>query len=602
MILSIDNPEEFINLLAGTFTDGNSFSTGNTLPLIGLPWGFNHWSLQTIEDRGQRTGSWWFSGSAHSLSWLRCTHQPSPWIGDWGWFLFTPMIGEITRSPMYFYQPRGSIIKPYLLDLILSPNNIRVQLSPTNHCAALKVTFPTKDSNEYMSELMELVISQRLVINLNQAKLNYENEINGLNFDNVYSNAKNIWNKLLKRVDVMPPNIVTEEFTRHVTIFYSSLYRALMFPRRLDEVNANGEVVHYSPYDPQGGTHAGPLCTDNGFWDTFRTVYPMLSLLYPDYLGDVIQGWLNAYKEGGWLPSWASPGYRNCMVGTYADVVIADAIVKDINGFDLQLAYEALIKDAYETPPSYAGNAYGKEGLNEYKDKGYIPREVSRTLDFGFADFSTAKAIDSLITSNNDYDIILSDELISKYKSQVKELIKRSERAYTSQYDKVQGLMVPKENSGMISSITDIEWGNGYTEGNAWHFAFPPYAFEPIDKLTNGLPSKLSDSKNFITPGSYHQEIHEMTEARAFAMGQYAHNNQPSHHIPYLFSVLGDKATGDKLIRVILDRGYGTDFFAGDEDNGEMGAWFVLSALGLFVITPGTRNYVLGRHKYIFTF
>ena len=143
---------------------------------------------------------------------------------------------------------------------------------------------------------------------------------------------------------------------KHLPIFYTSLARALIFPRHLDEITASGEVVHYSPYDPNGGVHPGLLVTDNGFWDTYRTVYPMLSILYPDALGNIIQGWLNAYREGGWLPSWASPGYRNCMVGTFADVVISDAIVKGITGFDYQLAYKALHKDAYEVPPPHAGN------------------------------------------------------------------------------------------------------------------------------------------------------------------------------------------------------------------------------------------------------
>ena len=138
------NPEEFVHLLAGTFTDGRSFSTGNTLPLIGLPWGFNHWAPQTAE--GNRfTDSWWFDGNSHEFKWFRCTHQPSPWIGDWGWFLFGPQMGRIDHNPTMFWEPRAAIIKPYLFDALFAPNGIRFELSPTMHGAIARITFPNNE-------------------------------------------------------------------------------------------------------------------------------------------------------------------------------------------------------------------------------------------------------------------------------------------------------------------------------------------------------------------------------------------------------------------------------------------------------------------------
>jgi len=175
-------------------------------------------------------------------------------------------------------------------------------------------------------------------------------------FDDLAAEARAEWNQLLRRVDVVDPGrpVVSADHARHLTVFYTGLARALSFPRRLDEVDKNGRTVHYSPYDPSGRRDfTGPLVTDNGFWDTFRTVYPLLSLLYPDHLGTIIQGWLNAYKEGGWLPSWASPGYRNCMVGTYADVVIADAIVRGIKG---AVGAEALVGSSCVTLPPLLTN------------------------------------------------------------------------------------------------------------------------------------------------------------------------------------------------------------------------------------------------------
>ena len=130
-------------------------------------------------------------------------------------------------------------------------------------------------------------------------------------------------------------------------------------------------VQHWSPYD--GQVHEGIGVTDNGFWDTFRTVYPLLTLAYPKELGEIISGWLNAFKTGGWLPKWASPSYRDSMIGTYADVTIADAIVKDISGFDQSLAWEAIKKDAFSSPSDPKDTSKGKFGLQVYNALGYVP-------------------------------------------------------------------------------------------------------------------------------------------------------------------------------------------------------------------------------------
>lgn len=182
--VAILNPEEFPNLLAGSFTDGNKFSTGNTLPLIGRPWGFNHWAPQTRE-ANRYVGSWWFSGNDHTLTWIRCTHQPSPWIGDWGFFFFSPQIGSVSRSPVHFWEPRAATLKPYLLDATVAPNNIRIELTPTDHAAVVRITFPREQSEgkfvcfsgahwgehgalnmgQYISGQAVQVHSERLIVN-----------------------------------------------------------------------------------------------------------------------------------------------------------------------------------------------------------------------------------------------------------------------------------------------------------------------------------------------------------------------------------------------------------------------------------------------------
>ena len=226
-------------------------------------------------------------------------------------------------------------------------------------------------------------------------------------FGDVRLESEDEWNALLSRAavknthaDVSPPTSALEG--KDLVVFYTGLYRALTFPRRIDEPSARGaeKRLHWSPYSKGGSVHDGTLVTDNGFWDTFRTVYPLLALVYPDHLGWIVDGWVNAYREGGWIPKWASPGYRNSMVGTYGDVVVAEAIVKGVGGFDEAAAWDALHKDAYEEAPQ--GGAVGKVGLRVYNQHGYIPADsgvsdcVSRTLDFAHADWATANAAEVL--------------------------------------------------------------------------------------------------------------------------------------------------------------------------------------------------------------
>lgn len=618
----MDNPEDLVNLLAGTFTDGSRFSTGNTLPLVGYPWGFNHWSPQSA-DGSRHTGAWWFNGNWPRLTWMRCTHQPSPWIGDWGWFLFGPQVGEITRNPEHFYEPRGAVMKPHIFDATVAPYGIRIELAPTMHGAMLQVTFPKEAENggkhicfaeaewtghggqggdssaagsssskypwitgramqvhqermiianfamhiraesaaatkieafgdlscfKYPSDAT--VVTVRIAtsfISAAQATLNLEREIPAdATFASVAARARAVWNELLRRVDVVDAGPVSEYSSKHLSVFYTSLFRALSFPRRMDEINAQNEIVHYSPYSPSGRVFPGPGVTDNGFWDTFRTVYPMLGLLYPDLLGPIIQGWLNAFKEGGWLPGWASPGYRNCMVGTFADVVVADAIVKEIPGFELETARLAILKDSFENPPQFSGGAVGKEGLGEYEERGFLAineraaaggggEHVSRTLDYGFADFATAKALGKLAADLTAGESSAAAQApgsgaalglgtsATELANQARRLSGRAERACRSLFDRGAGLMVPKFGDGRPSPrFKAIEWGNGFTEGNSWHHSFPPYCMSALaelhggkEKLLERLHKLLAIPSSFMV-GSYGQVSVQQLENGTF--------------------------------------------------------------------------------------
>jgi len=686
-LLPVLEPEEYVQPLCGTFTDGQKFSTGNTLPLVARPWGMNHWSVQT----NAGTSSWWFGGNDHTFHWLRLTHQPSPWIGDWAWLLFGPQMGGMTESPTMFWEPRAAHWKAHIFETMLAPDNLQVQLTATDHGAVLKVGFPAhnpgnhqkrvcfklpppdkgKNPGQFTGSSTEKMTIEAVVkrappgtpsnfglhvraevdvsslqgeggktgasvsthsptmhcfefsprethvtvwigtslLGADHAEANLAAQARGRSFDDVAQESKRVWNEHLRRIEVVDAGEMTEENFRRLTVFYTGLYRALLFPRRLDEPDLTDKAkrIHWSPYAGGGGTFPGPLVTDNGFWDTFRTVYTLLNLAYPDEAGWIVQGWVNSFKEGGWLPQWASPGYRDSMVGTFADVTLADAIIKDIPHVDKEMAWKAIEKDAF----TEGTGVRGKKGYKHYSKLGYIPHDVgvsdtvSLTLDFGFADFAAAKAAKKLHKS-----------------AQSQTLHDRARKARDSLFDAQTGLMRPKSKVGSFQPSFDPSvWGNGYVEGSAWHHSFPPYDLSGLAALHGGrvqLAQKIKEmleTPGTFKPGGYRHEIHEMTEMRALAMGQYGHNNQPSHHILWLLPQLDDASAeciqatlkethtsafcprrlGESAIHEVLERAYGTEHYAGDEDNGEMGAWAVLAMIGLFEPVPGgDEGYVLG--------
>jgi predicted alpha-1,2-mannosidase len=329
---------------------------------------------------------------------------------------------------------------------------------------------------------------------------------------------------------------------------------------------------------------------------------PLLSLVNVDRLSITIQGWLTAYKEGEWLPKWASPGYRGSMVGTMGDVSLADAIVKNIPGFDRELAYEAIRKDAFQQPEE--GSDGGRECLRTYLNHGYIPKNapsdskpgscsevISRTLDYYQADFAISQAATQL-----------------GYTDDAKTLLARSTN-YSSIFDKDKGMMRSRAFvSGKFTEPFDqYAWGGDYTEAGPWQYRFSiPYDPKGLAELyTEGsmdvcdVLESMQTTTSAYHIGSYGTQIHEMTEMAVNCWGQYEHGNQPVHHILYMFGAAGGAkcaAKGQFYLRQAMRELYSptSEMFAGDEDNGEMGAWYVLSSLGLYSLSPGTEDMVLG--------
>lgn len=636
----------FVNPLQGTDSI-NSFSTGNTLPLIALPHGMTHWSAQT----GDPNGGWFFHPNDKTFSGIRATHQPSPWMGDYASFVLMPQAGETKPEAWQrssAFRGGDTTYRPDYYRAHLLRDDCILELVPTERCAVLRTEFlsikagtprrllldlfPGKfevafqketnsisgftrmnrggvpenfafyfvialdtpildiDVKEYRDGHRVAVIeldpgmaqfTARIgtsFISVQQAGLNLAQEVGQRSLEAVKADATERWNSLLSRIDISG---ATKEQER---TFYSCLYRALLFPRKFHEVNANGEVCHYSPYD--GEIYPGVLYADNGFWDTFRTVYPLLSLAYPDLLGEIIEGWLNAYRESGWLPEWSSPGHRACMIGTHSHAVLADAVTKRITGFDYQTALEAVVKGA--TVPVPDGEAYGRDGLEEYDRLGYIPSDrinkaTSRTMDYAYDDYCVAQI--ARVVGRND--------LYEKHLDQ-------SER-WRNVFDPETKFFRGKLTNGEWQEPFDpYEWGGPFVEGSAWQFRYSvPQNPQGLAEVFGGAQALADSVRDLLTEstrygvGSYGHTIHEMTEMSVANFGQYAQSNQPSHSILFFPAAVGVPEVTRTAVHRVLNEYYTPDSFPGDEDNGEMASWYVLCALGLLPLCPGSGTYVL---------
>jgi len=734
--LNLSNPEEYVNILGGTDSRPD-FSNGNALPLIALPWGFNNYAPQTDDDYNYP--GWWFHPSDRRYFGLRVTHQPSPWIKDYGNFIikaYMPkaLLNDSTDDLYTSWAPQSTEFRPYyfqttMLSYSTSTEATVLEFTPTSHGGIMQVKFPKYDASEvgfiqtrriaivlngestdrsYVSSfnddgaamlsghtsvnnggvgdngivngsafahffvvtlyggssgdvplkpndnsnaddssttwidfdatsaLHELITIRFATsfISIDQAQQNMRTEVSiEKSFKDILFEAKMAWRRVLSRVKITSidglaledgnedttattaiPSSTTYSLSESIdlmTIFYSSLYRASLFPRSLSEYSKDeGKEIHWSPYGYTSSASSagssstnrigrGPLSTDSGFWDAWNTVYPLLSLFNRPILGRLLQGWVHAYEEGGWLPQWASPGYRDCMIGTMSDVPIADAIVNEIPGFDVLTAYEAIRKDAFEVPAK-EDLFLGRACMDSYLSYGYIPQgdcsaAVSRTMNYWQSDYAVSQAAIKL--GYNDDANVLSMRSLN----------------YSLLFDKETGFFRSRSgDTGKFSttpSFDEYAWGGDYTEAGPWQYRFyVPYDPSGLSVLYASSGRSMCDTLELVhtTPlstfhtGGFTKVTHEMTELAVNSWGQYAHNNQPSHHVLYMYMHEGYASTcaskGQARIRQTLTTLYkpSIDMFVGDEDNGEMGAWYVLSALGLYSRSPGSGLYSFG--------
>jgi predicted alpha-1,2-mannosidase len=647
----------WVNPLMGTDSKPE-LSNGNTYPAIALPWGMNFWMPQT----GKMGSGWAYQYSADKIRGFKQTHQPSPWMNDYGQFALMPITGELRfeeDARASWFSHKAETATPYYYSVYLADHDVTTEIAPTERAARFRFTFPKTDSAYVILDALDrgsyvkLLPQQNKIIGYTtrnskgvpqnfknyfvlefdhpftstaiyqdkrldasgleaqanhtgavvgfrtrkgeqvnvrvassfispeQAEINLR-EIGSDDFEAVKQKARLAWNQQLSRIQVEGGS------DDQLRTFYSCLYRSLLFPRKFYELDAAGKPVHYSPYN--GQVLPGYLYTDTGFWDTFRALFPFLNLMYPSVNAQIQEGLVNAYLEGGWLPEWGSPGYRNVMIGNNSASVVADAYLKGVRGYDINKLYEALLHGANNAGPL---EAVGRAGVAYYNKLGYVPYDVkikenaARTLEYAYDDFT----------------IYQLGKALGRPQKEVNLYAKRSQN-YRNLFDKQTGLMRGKNQNGKFQApFNPFKWGDAFTEGNSWHYTWS--VFHDVQ----GLMDLMGGRKPFVAAldtvftlapvfdESYYGEvIHEIREMQIANMGNYAHGNQPIQHMVYLYNYAGQPWKAQYWTREVLNRLYQPtpDGYCGDEDNGQTSAWYVFSALGFYPVCPGTDQYVLG--------
>ena len=645
-----------VNILQGTNSTG-IFSRGNTLPIVALPFGMAHWTLQSTDRE-----PWFFHPDDRRILGIRCTHQLSPWLGDYGQATFLPCQGEIELAPgsrSASYRPERSKLAPYEMKLRLERYAADITLVPTMRGALMQVTFdkllspeasltidlPDKESRAVFDQATGTVVCtststsggtppnfktfyavridagathesrgkpQSLILGLEVKKTkagelavvryravqgsahfirigtsfisaeqsihNLEQEIGEQFVEPLRAQALATWDKHLGRAVVQGGTDVQQK------TFYSCMYRALLFPRTFHEVGPDGKTIHFSSYN--GKVEPGVMYADHGYWDVYRAWYPFMSILFEDRLAEILQAWVNAAKEGGWLPQFPAPGYRACMTGSLIDSIFGDAACKGISGFDLAGAYAGLKRHA--TEPGDPDKGYGRQGITQYLKLGYAPADqvdqsAAETVDSAYGDFCIAQVAKALGK--------MDDAAMFQQRSE----------NWKHLYDRQVRFLRGKNADGSWVAFDPIQWGSPYVEGSAWQHRWDvPHAPDELIQVMGGPDFVVQELETMCTMppafrvGVYQSEIHEMSEMAAVDFGQYAHSNQPVHHVLYLFAIAGRPDLTQYWVRKVMTELYSPDNYAGDEDTGSMAAWFLLSSCGFYQFCPGKPEYVLG--------
>ena len=611
----------------------HAFSRGNTLPYTGVPFGMNYFVPQTSDQEG----SWFFDPHLPIFQGIRLTHQPSPWIGDYSWLLLTPITGKISGDTLFHrqssYNLERAIFNPHFLKIFSERYQIETQLSPTCYGASIQLRqTQEKELSLYLHAADELTVEQvdQRTLSLRQAgetetnksplvmytALAFSVEILSItqegqdwridldesdaqvqlatsfiskeqalfnlpkqDFEETKADAQKSWEELLGRFEVVETGPVDRTFFDHC------LYRLFLFPQTFYEVNEQGENIHI---DLASGTiKPGLLFTNNGFWDTFRTSFPLFALIIPKRYRQFLEGFLNSYRDTGYLPKWLAPDERGMMPGTLIDGLIADSACKDMAPELEEEFLKAMLETATKADPKAIN---GRHGLAQYQELGYLSTDfhesVSHTLDYAYSDFCISTCAAKLG----------HEELAQTYSQYAKN--------YQNLFDPETGYMRARDVDGNFRpDFSPYSWGRDYAECSAIQASLGVlHDISGLSQLMGGkevfsnyLLKSCQSLPLFETTG-YGYEIHEMSEMATAPFGQLAISNQPSFHIPYLFRYSNYPQYTSLLIKTLHQKAFraGWDAYPGDEDNGSLSAWYVWSTLGLYPTCPGKASYDLG--------
>ncbi len=640
-------------------------SNGNTYPCIALPFAMNHWTPQTAIN-GER---WQYSYNAYYITGLKETHQPSPWVGDYGQLSLMPTVGEkkfLEKDRQSWFSHKTEVAAPNYYKVYLADHNVTAELAPSERGCIMQFTFPETnqanvvidafDQGSYVKIIPEenkiigyttqhsggkkllpenfknyfvikfdkpfnnflgwkdssfagtgkeikgnrtgVVITfstfngEKIIarvassfISPEQAELNLSKEIGKKSFDEVREEGKQKWDEYLSKFLIEDDKLNDVD---NVRMFYTCLYRMLLYPREFFEYDANNKIIHYSPYN--GEVLPGRMYTDNGFWDTFRAVHPFFTLFFPDVSKHILEGLANTYKESGWLPEWASPGHIKVMIGSNSASVIASAYLNGVTDVDINTLWDAVYKNAYNVHPVLS--SVGRAGIKEYDKLGYVPDDVvnesaARTLEYAYDDFCI-------------YELAIK---LHKDSSIINTFLKRSFN-YKNLFYPEYKLMAGRDSNGNFQpDFNPFAWGGDFTEGNSWHYTWSVMQ-DPLGlaKLMGGQKEfiKMLDSVFIMPPvfdyKAYGKVIHEMREMQIMNFGQYAHGNEPIQHMIYLYDWTSQPWKAQYWTRQVMDRLYHPtpDGYCGDEDNGQTSAWYVFSALGFYPVCPVTGEFAIG--------
>ena len=519
-------PVDLVSTLVGTLSK-HSLSTGNTYPAIAMPWGMNFWTPQT----GKMGDGWQYVYTADKIRGLKQTHQPSPWINDYGQFAIMattgrPVFDEDKRAS--WFSHKAETATPYYYKVYLADWDVVAEVTPTDRAAVVRFTFPATSQANIVVDAFDggssvsvdearrtiagysvknsggvprnfrnyfvvecdhdFTVSRQVsgprqgavvtlptrrgeqvtlrvassFVSLEQALLNLK-EVEGRSFEAVCQQGRQRWNEVLGRVEVADQNI------DHLRTFYSCLYRSVLFPRMFYEIDASGKPIHYSPHT--GEVRPGYYFTDTGFWDTFRCLFPLLNLLYPEMNAKMQEGLVNCYKESGFLPEWASPGHRGCMVGNNSASVVADAYLKGVQVEDVELLWQAVVHGANAVHPNVSST--GRLGFDYYNKLGYVPynvginENVARTLEYAY----------------DDWCIYQLGKALGKGESELRPFREHALN-YQNVFDRESRLMRGRLKDGRFQSpFSPLKWGDAFTEGNAWHYTWSVFLLVHLDDL-----------------------------------------------------------------------------------------------------------------------